>query len=99
MLTGCQSLHPLEKRYNEEGIAESHRARFCREGFYPAGYFVYRRLSMTKQAKKENLLKIKQRLAEKCERLAKLTPSRPKRKTLLGQATRYRHQAAQIAKR
>jgi hypothetical protein len=54
---------------------------------------------VTKQAKKENLLKVKQKLEEKCRRLAKVTPSRPKKKTLLWHAERYRQQAQQIANR
>ncbi|MBN2580267.1 MAG: hypothetical protein JXB10_14855 [Pirellulales bacterium] len=54
---------------------------------------------MSKQTEKENLLKIKQRLEEKCRRLAQATSSRPKRKTLLWHAERYRQQAEQIGKR
>jgi hypothetical protein len=52
-----------------------------------------------KKAKKENLLKIKQQLEQKCRRLAKVTSSRPKRKTLLWHAERYRQQVEQIAHR
>jgi hypothetical protein len=54
---------------------------------------------VTKPAKKENLLKIKQQLEAKCRRLAKATSSRPKQKTLLWHAERYRQQIQQIAHR
>jgi hypothetical protein len=54
---------------------------------------------VTKKAEQENLLKVKQELLEKCERMAKLTSSRPKQKTLLWHAERYREQVKQLTKR
>jgi hypothetical protein len=54
---------------------------------------------VTKNAKKENLIRTKLNLAEKYQQLAKATASRPKRKTHLWHAARYRHQAEQIATR
>jgi hypothetical protein len=49
-------------------------------------------------SKSENLAKIKIMLAEKYERLAKLTPSVPKRATFLRHAKSYRRQAELLAR-
>ncbi len=54
---------------------------------------------MSHQAKTENLVAVKTRLAEKYDRLAKTCSSRPRRKTLMNRAERFRQQAEQIAKK
>jgi hypothetical protein len=48
---------------------------------------------VSKNSNPEKLVKIKIMLAEKYERLAKVTPSIPKRATLLRHAKSYRRQA------
>ena len=53
---------------------------------------------MTKKATISKLAETKAALAAKCERLANLTLSKPKRKTLLHHADSYRRQAEQLAK-
>jgi hypothetical protein len=53
---------------------------------------------MTKTEMKANLAKVKMVLAEKCDRLAKVTPSIPKRRTLKYQAARFRRQAADLGR-
>lgn len=54
---------------------------------------------MSKADTNENLLKVKLALAEKCERLIQTTTSVPRRKKLTNQATRFRRQMADIARR
>ncbi|WP_437202435.1 hypothetical protein [Planctomicrobium sp. SH664] len=48
--------------------------------------------------KTKNLVDVKLALAAKCERLLRLSGSRPRRKTLAYQALKYRRQAEQIAR-
>ena len=52
---------------------------------------------MNKQESKAHRAKVKITLAEKCERLAKLSKSTPKRNTMLYQAARFRRQAADLS--
>jgi hypothetical protein len=47
---------------------------------------------------KEKLAKVKLALAAKCDRLAKVTPSAPRRKTLNYQAAKFRRQAADLTR-
>jgi hypothetical protein len=51
---------------------------------------------MNKKESSAKLAQIKVKLAEKCERLAKVTTSTPKRNTMLHQAARFRRQAADL---
>jgi hypothetical protein len=53
---------------------------------------------MNKKETSANLAKVKLALAEKCERLAKLSTSTPRRKTMLYQAARFRRQAADLTR-
>ena len=53
---------------------------------------------MNKKETSANLAKVKLTLAEKCERLAKLSTSTPRRKTMLYQAARFRRQAADLTR-
>ena len=48
--------------------------------------------------KSKTLVDVKIALAEKCERLARISGSRPRRKTLTTQAVKYRRQAEQITR-
>ena len=50
------------------------------------------------QKKSENLSKVKLALAEKCERLVRMTKSAPKQKKLRNHAARFRRQAAGLAR-
>lgn len=50
------------------------------------------------QEKGAKLVDIKLALAGKCERLAKVAGSTPKRKTLMYQAAKFRRQAADLAR-
>jgi hypothetical protein len=52
---------------------------------------------VSKKSNTEKLAKIKIALAEKYERLAKITPSVPKRATMLRHAKSYRRQAELLA--
>lgn len=47
---------------------------------------------------RENLIKVKQELAAKYERLREITPSTPRKKTYKLRAARYRRQAEQLAR-
>jgi hypothetical protein len=47
---------------------------------------------------KENLIKVKQDLAAKYERLMNITPSTPRKKTYRLRAAKYRRQAEQLAR-
>jgi hypothetical protein len=53
---------------------------------------------MNKSESKTKLAKVKLALAEKCERLAKLSKSTPKRNTMLHHAARFRRQAADLSR-
>ena len=53
---------------------------------------------MNKKESEVRLAKVKLTLAEKCERLAKLSTSTPKRNTMLYQAARFRRQAADLTR-
>jgi hypothetical protein len=53
---------------------------------------------VSKTSNNENLAKIKIKIAEKYERLAKITPSVPKRATMLRHAKCYRRQAELLAR-
>ena len=53
---------------------------------------------MNKKESYANLAQIKLKLAEKCDRLAKVTTSTPKRKTMLYQAAKFRRQAADLSR-
>jgi hypothetical protein len=53
---------------------------------------------VSKKSNNEKLVKVKIMIAEKYERLAKVTPSRPKRDTMLRHAKNYRRQAELLAK-
>jgi len=54
---------------------------------------------MTKETETAKLIQTKKALAEKYERLAKASKSRPKQKTLLRHAEHYRRQVADLAQR
>jgi hypothetical protein len=54
-------------------------------------------LSMTKLTDNANRMARKQQLADKCYRLAKLTLSKPRQKSLLHHAKKYSIQARQLA--
>jgi len=47
--------------------------------------------------KRDNLIKVKQELAAKYERLMNITPSTPRKKTYRIRAAKYRRQAEQLA--
>jgi hypothetical protein len=53
---------------------------------------------MNKAETKANLAKVKVALAEKCDRLARVTPSIPRQKTLKNQAARFRRQVADLTR-
>lgn len=53
---------------------------------------------MNKKESSVRLAQVKVKLAEKCERLAKLSTSTPKRNTMLYQAARFRRQAADLTR-
>ncbi len=53
---------------------------------------------MNKAEAKANLAKVKVALAEKCDRLVKVTGSIPRKKTLKNQAARFRRQAADLTR-
>ena len=53
---------------------------------------------MNKAETKANLAKVKVELADKCDRLAKVTKSVPKQKTLKYQSARFRRQAADLSR-
>jgi hypothetical protein len=53
---------------------------------------------VTKKTNTERLVKVKIMLAEKYERLAKVTPSVPRRATMLRHAKSYRRQAELLAR-
>jgi hypothetical protein len=54
---------------------------------------------MTESNKNAKLVQVKIALAEKCERLAKVSGSVPKRNTMLYQAARHRRMAADLARK
>lgn len=49
-------------------------------------------------AVRDNLIRVKQELAAKYERLMNITPSTPRKKTYKIRAARYRRQAEQLAR-
>ena len=53
---------------------------------------------MSKADTNEKLSKVKLALAEKCDRLIRVTTSVPKRKKLIDQATRFRRQATDLVR-
>jgi hypothetical protein len=53
---------------------------------------------MNKKESSAKLAQIKLKLAEKCDRLAKVTTSTPKRESMLHQAARFRRQAADLSR-
>ena len=53
---------------------------------------------MNKAETSANLMQVKLALADKCDRLAKVTASVPKRKTLKYQAAKFRRQAADLSR-
>ena len=53
---------------------------------------------MSKAKDKANLVNVKATLAKKCERLAKTAKSKPKQRTLLQQAEKFRRQAADLGR-
>jgi hypothetical protein len=53
---------------------------------------------MTQATTTAKLVQVKLALAEKCERLAKVSKSVPKRNTMLYQAARHRRMAADLAR-
>jgi hypothetical protein len=53
---------------------------------------------MSKQEVGQKLVGVKLALAEKCDRLAKVTKSAPRRNTLKTQAAKFRRQAADLAR-
>jgi hypothetical protein len=53
---------------------------------------------MNKAEASKKLAEVKLALAAKCDRLAKVTPSVPRRKTLAYQAAKFRRQAADLAR-
>jgi hypothetical protein len=53
---------------------------------------------MNKKESSARLAQVKVKLAEKCERLAKLSTSTPKRNTMLYQAAKFRRQAADLTR-
>jgi hypothetical protein len=53
---------------------------------------------MNKKESAAHLAKVKLALAEKCDRLAKLSKSTPKRESMLHQAARFRRQAADLSR-
>ena len=53
---------------------------------------------MSKKTNIEKLVKVKIMIAEKYERLAKVTPSIPRRATMLRHAKNYRRQAESLAR-
>ena len=53
---------------------------------------------MNKAESNAKLAKVKLALAEKCDRLAKISKSTPKRNTMLYQAARFRRQAADLSR-
>jgi hypothetical protein len=54
---------------------------------------------MSKADVSTKLAKVKLELAAKCDRLAQVTTSAPRRKTLKNQAARFRRQAADLARK
>jgi hypothetical protein len=54
---------------------------------------------MSKQKKLENLVKVKNELADKYIRLAKAVNSRPRRKSLMHRAEHHRRQAVLLEKK
>lgn len=54
---------------------------------------------MTKANEYKNLVNVKLALAEKCERLAKVSGSIPKQKTLKRQAAKFRRQAGDLSRK
>jgi hypothetical protein len=53
---------------------------------------------MNKKESNARLAQIKLALADKCDRLAKVTKSTPRRTTMLHQAARFRRQAADLSR-
>jgi hypothetical protein len=53
---------------------------------------------MNKAESNAKLAKVKLELAAKCDRIAKLSKSTPKRETMLYQAARFRRQAADLSR-
>jgi hypothetical protein len=51
---------------------------------------------VSKAKEKENLVKVKLALADKCDRLIKTVKSTPRKNTLKYQAAKFRRQAADI---
>ena len=56
------------------------------------------RIDMSKATDKARLVKVKLALAEKCERLAKVSKSTPKQNTMNYHAARFRRQAADLSR-
>ncbi|MGW8258296.1 MAG: hypothetical protein ACWGMZ_12485 [Thermoguttaceae bacterium] len=61
-------------------------------------YLLLRSTVVSVKAKYASLAKIKQTLAEKCERQAKICKSKPRQKVLKRQARRFRRLAEQCAR-
>jgi len=53
---------------------------------------------MNKKEASAKLAQVKLTLADKCDRLAKLSKSTPKRETMLHQAAKFRRQAADLSR-
>ena len=53
---------------------------------------------MNKKEVSANLVQVKLALAAKCERMAKITTSTPKCRTMLHQAAKFRRQAADLSR-
>jgi hypothetical protein len=53
---------------------------------------------MNKAESNAKLVKVKLALAEKCDRIAKITKSTPKAKTMVYHAARFRRQAADLSR-
>jgi hypothetical protein len=51
-----------------------------------------------KVQERANLIQVKLMLAAKCDRLAKTSKSKPKKKTLMRQADKHRRQAADLSR-
>jgi hypothetical protein len=53
---------------------------------------------MNKKETSANLVQVKLALADKCDRLAKISKSTPRRTSMLHQAARFRRQAADLSR-
>jgi hypothetical protein len=54
---------------------------------------------VSKKSESAKLAEVKLALARKCDRLIKTTKSAPRRNTLMGQAARFRRQAADLTRK